>query len=190
MSGWMGEYKVKPPKIVIDDPLKDVPGTYVNEKGIIIIPNEAILNRRLRKGEIRETTMLNGAINKDTAVAMQLRGRELAKQRAAEGMMAAVNERLAEKKLPQVNVTPDALFHVVKHATGVFMDSKSPKGMSDLGAFITKTSGFNEEKDKGNSGGGGVSATLQNALTFLQIKKLAKELKEDKNIIDAQFQSE
>jgi hypothetical protein len=102
----------------------------------------------LKKGERLAESNL---ITKENASAMVRKRWDKAREAAAQGMMEAVNEKVKELdetgKVSLFKTPPEAVKEVVKHATRIYLNSKSPKGMSDLGAFLMKSTGMNREKE-------------------------------------------
>jgi hypothetical protein len=86
--------------------------------------------------------------NKETGAAAIKRRWDAARLAAQEGMIEAVNEanekfdKFGTSALPKLTTPPEAFKYIIKHATDVYLLSHSPKGLSDLGGFIGKSTGL------------------------------------------------
>ena len=99
-------------------------------------------------------------ITRATASKLAHRRHELARQRAAAGMVQAVVERGG---LPAAGARPTAAWRaVVKHATDVMLDADSPRAMSDLARFIGQSAGMlaADRSAAGGDNGDNVSVTV------------------------------
>ena len=99
-------------------------------------------------------------ITRATASMLAHRRHELARQRAAAGMVQAVVERGG---LPAAGARPTAAWRaVVKHATDVMLDADSPRAMSDLARFIGQSAGMlaADRSAAGGDNGDNVSVTV------------------------------
>jgi len=134
------------------------------------------LGRCLQKGE----TIYKPNWTPATAALARKTRYEKAQQRAAEGIQRAVNERLElladGKEVSLVNTPIDAIEHISHHATEVFLNSHSPKGMSDLGHFILKAADLvRPENEKSQSSGDLPLAGLDDAQNIIQIFNFYQE---------------
>jgi hypothetical protein len=157
---------------------------YIQENGVRMI--EGKIGRRLRKGEIRKGVT---QITKETAGIMRERRWEMAQKRAEEGMQAAVNEvmtRLANGKPANLAKQPvDAMYHITKHATEVFLESRSPKGLSDLGGFLTRVTQMTPNPDERHHEDSGLPMpTLDEARNIINIFNFYQNEYEPENVVD------
>lgn len=124
--------------------------------------------------ETRLTTKGKGGITKENARAMQARRWEIAREKAAQGMAAAVEEIVDKledgKPVHPAHIPTDAWFHVIKRATERFMKSESIRGMSEMGNFIGKHTGMTHEPAKGEQEGSNLPFYgLEDANVFMQV---------------------
>ena len=123
-------------------------GTYKDARGRFITPPTA------------QGVTNGGQITHADARALNARRYELARQRAAAGMVQAVVERGG---LPAAGARPTAAWRaVVKHATDVMLDADSPRAMSDLARFIGQSAGMlaADRSAAGGDNGDNVSVTV------------------------------
>jgi hypothetical protein len=145
--------------------------------------------------ETRVTTTGKGGITKENARAMVARRWEIAREKAAEGMAAAVEEIVDKletgKPVHPAHIPTDAWFHVMKRATERFMKSDSIRGMSEMGNFIGKNTGMIHEVTKEDREGDNLPFYgLEDAKVFMQVINYYnsdyKDERDAVNIIDAE----
>jgi len=137
-----------PTAITLPDPATLPPGARVLANGTVTVNGRFV------------TGPTHPPINHATASMLAHRRHELARQRAAAGMVQAVVERGG---LPAAGARPTAAWRaVVKHATDVMLDADSPRAMSDLARFIGQSAGMlaADRSAAGGDNGDNVSVTV------------------------------
>jgi len=95
---------------------------------------------RAANGKFLPGTTAKHTITQANASELNRRRYALARQAAATGMVAAVVEH---GKLPIDGARPSGAWGaIINHATGILLDAKSPRAMSDLGRFIGQSAGM------------------------------------------------
>ena len=141
-----------PKAITLPDPATLPPGARVLANGTVMVAG------RFVSGPSPEHRPITSA----TASMLAHRRHELARQRAAAGMVAAVVEH---GRLPAAGARPAAAWGaVIQHATDVMLAAGSPRAMSDLGRFIGQSAGMLRDDHTAAAGGGdngdSVTATI------------------------------
>ena len=139
-----------PTAITLPDPATLPPGARVLANGTVMVAGRFV------------SGPTHPPINHATASMLAHRRHELARQRAAAGMVQAVVERGG---LPAAGARPTAAWRaVVKHATDVMLDADSPRAMSDLARFIGQSAGMLRDDHTAAAAGGdngdSVTATI------------------------------
>ena len=137
-----------PTAITLPDPATLPPGARVLANGTVTVNGRFV------------TGPTHPPINHATASMLAHRRHELARQRAAAGMVQAVVERGG---LPAAGARPTAAWRaVIKHATDVMLDADSPRAMSDLARFIGQSAGMlaADRSAAGGDNGDNVSVTV------------------------------
>lgn len=147
------------------------PGVKVTvlENGVRLI--EGKLGRLYVKGERPKNAI---PLTKETSAIVRAKQLANAQARAAEGLMEAVNEaneRLAKGgNVVFTDVPTEAFKYIIKHAAEVYLNSTSPKGMSDLGAFISRAAGMVREQGERLAEENGLPlAGLDDAKNIIQV---------------------
>jgi hypothetical protein len=78
---------------------------------------------------------------KENAVQMARRRVELAKERARKGMEDAMQELIDKGNLPKTAVSAEGWRYMIGHATKVYMETDSARGIAELGTFIGRNTG-------------------------------------------------
>lgn len=157
-----------------EEPLPPAHIVEIKPNGVKVIAGK--LGRRLKKGE----TIYKPNWTPETAALARKTRYEKAQQRAAEGVQRAVNERLQlladGKKVDLIHTPIDAIENIAHHATEVFLMSKSPKGMSDLGSFILRAADLvRPDNDKSQSNSDLPMTGIEDAKNIVQIFNFYQE---------------
>lgn len=148
----------------------------------------ASLSMKIGHGTLKKGESVRNAnkITKENAADMARRRWEVARERAALGMQKAVESRLANGQ--SLGVPTDAWEHIIKHATNVYLESRSPKGLSNLGTFLGSSTGMLKGRDESAGESELPLAGLEDARNIIQIFNFYNTdyQKEKADVIDAE----